>query len=218
MRKEMVLVFCVTALVLFCGDVSLAQDMEGKFGVGARAAYVDYSNDHYVVRGVRVKTEPDDSGMYGVNLTYFFDRYASFELSADYTEADVELSALGLSGNAGAIEQIPVLLTVRIHFSTNPKVNPYVGGGVGFYFNDFDTDRPVAEFIYGPGADIEVDNTYGFHVNTGIEVFVIDNLAINLDIKYIWSDVEAEVNVPGFTDEEFNLNALVTGVGLKYYF
>jgi outer membrane protein len=190
----------------------------GRFGIGARAAYVDYSNDDYVVYGVKVDTEPDDSGMYGVNLTYFFDRYASFELSVDYTEADVELSALGLSGDAGALEQVPVLLTLRMHFSTNPRVSPYIGGGVGWYFNSFDTNRPVAEFIYGPGADIDVDDTYGFHVNAGIEVFLNNNLAINFDIKHIWSDVEAEVNVPGFTDEEFDLNALVAGVGLKYYF
>jgi outer membrane protein len=215
MKKEMVIVFCVTSMLLFCGNVGHAQDMEGKFGVGARAAYVDYSNDHYVAGGARVKAEPDDVGMYGVNLTYFVQKYASFELSADYTEADIELRSLGSSGTAGALEQVPVLLTARIHFSTNPKVNPYIGAGVGYYWNSFDTDRE-AEFIYGPGADIEIDDTYGFHVNAGIEVFVIDDLAINVDIKHIWSDVELEV--PGFSDEDINLNALVAGVGLKYYF
>jgi outer membrane protein len=91
---------------------------------------------------------------------------------------------------------------------------------VGWYFNSFDTNRPVADIIFGPGADIEVDDTYGFHVNAGIEVFLNNNLAINFDIKYIWSDVEAEVNGPGFTDEEFDLfdDALVIGVGLKYYY
>lgn len=218
MRKEMVIVFCITSMLLFFGNVGHAQDMEGKFGVGARAAYVDYSNDHYVVGGARTKVEPDDSGMYGVNLTYFVHRYASFELSAYHTETDVELRRLGSSGTAGELTQIPVLLTARMHFSTNPKVNPYIGAGVGYYWNDFDTNRAEAAGIYGQPVDLEVDDTYGFHVNAGIEVFVIDNLAINVDIKHIWTDVELEVNIPGSTDEDLNINAFVTGVGLKYYF
>jgi outer membrane protein len=218
MKKEIFMVLCVTSVLLFCVNLSLAQDIEGKFGIGARIAYVNYSDDDYVVHGVKVDTEPDDATMYGMNLTYFFHRYASFELSVDYTEADVELSALGLSGDAGEITQVPVLLTLRMHFSTNPKVSPYIGGGVGYYFNSFDTNRTVAEFIYGPGADIEVDDSFGYHVSGGIEYFVTDNAAINVDVKYIWQEVEAGVNVPGFTDEEFDIDTFVAGAGFKYYF
>jgi outer membrane protein len=164
----------------------------GRFGLGARIAYVNYDE------------EPNDAAMYGVNLTYFFHRYASFELSVDYTDADV----VGLSGDAGALEQVPVLLTLRMHFSTNPMVSPYIGGGVGYYFNDFDSDS---------GSPIDVDNNFGVHVNGGLEVFITDNAAINLDIKYVWQELDVDNKPPGL-DEEFKRNQFVAGVGFKVYF
>jgi outer membrane protein len=174
-------------------SASSPKSMAGRFGLGARIAYVNYDE------------EPNDAAMYGVNLTYFFHRYASFELSVDYTDADV----VGLSGDAGALEQVPVLLTLRMHFSTNPRVSPYVGGGVGYYFNDFDSDSG--------SPNIDVDNNFGVHVNGGLEVFITDNAAINLDIKYVWQELDVDNKPPGL-DEEFKRNQFVAGVGFKVYF
>jgi outer membrane protein W len=193
--------FVVATLVLIFGQISFAEDMKGRVGLGARLAHVDY---------VEHDDEPDDAVMYGINLTYFAHRYFSFELSADYTESDVELSVLGLSGNDGDLTQVPVLLTGRMHFSTNPKVSPYFGGGVGYYFNSIDSDRAVAK--------TDVDNSIGYHVSAGVEIFVAENAAINLDFRYIWNKIDAEVKPPGFADGEFDLNAFVAGLGFKYYF
>lgn len=209
MRKQIVMVFCVTSMLLFCGNASLAQDNEGRFGVGARAAFVDYSNDDRTFSGVgEVELEPDDAVMYEVNLTYFPHEYFSLELGVDYVETDVDVNGVGISGDGGEMEQVPVLLTGRFHFSTNPKVTPYLGVGIGYYFNDFDSNRD--------SPDVEVDDSIGFHVNGGIEVFVADDAAINLDIKYIWNEID--VDLPGSSDEEFYLNQFVTGIGFKYYF
>ena len=131
------------------------QSIEGRFGIGVRVAYVNYLDDKYRVSDVEIETEPDDAVMYGANLTYFVHRYFSFELSGDYVNTDVELSTPVLSGNAGELTQIPVLLTGRMHFSTNPKVSPYFGGGIGYYVNDFDSKGSMAEFIYrAAGAEI----------------------------------------------------------------
>ena len=105
--------------------------LEGKFGLGARVSYVNYTDDDYnYVYGVKVDVEPDDAVMFGINFTYFISNYFSFELSADYVETDFDLSIPGLSVEAGEITQIPVLLSGRIHFSKNPKVNPYLTIGV----------------------------------------------------------------------------------------
>ncbi|UCG79928.1 MAG: OmpW family protein [Desulfobacterales bacterium] len=210
MKKQVVLLFCVTPFLLFCGNVGLAQDNQGRFGVGARVAYVDYSDDDQTFLGVEVELEPDDAVMYEVNLTYFLHEYFSLELGVDYVETDVDINALGMSGDDGEMEQVPVLLTGRMHFSTNPKVTPYLGVGMGYYFNDFDSNRDL--------PDIDVDDSFGFHVNGGIEVFITDDAAINLDIKYIWNEVDVDINLPGSGDEEFKVNAFVAGAGIKYYF
>lgn len=199
-------------------QISFAQDMEGKLGLGARVSYVNHSDDNYTVYGVKVDVEPDDSVMYGVNLTYFLASDISLELSVDHTETDIDLYALGLSGNAGELEIIPVLLSLRMHIYTNTKVSPYLTIGGGYFFNDIAQNDSTIEFIYGPGAEIDVDNSLGYLLGGGIEYFISKKAAVNLDFKYIWTEVEAKVNVPGFTKEDFKINPFVIGLGVRYYF
>ncbi len=192
--------------------------LAGKSAFGARVSYITYSKDDYVVYGVTVDVEPDDAVGFGINYTYFVHNNFSFELSADYVKTDLELSALGLSANAGEVTQIPVLFTGRVHLGSDPKVKPYLAAGVGYFFNDFDSDRNTVEFIYGRGAEIYVDDSFGFLVGGGVEFFVSEKAALNLDLKYIWTEVEANVNKPGFTKVDFEPNPLVIGLGIKYYF
>jgi outer membrane protein len=182
----------------------------GRFGIGVRVGYGDYSDDDQTFSGGKVELESDGAFMYGVNLTYFLHEYFSLELGVDYSETDVYLNySSGMSGKAGELEQIPVLLTGRMHFSTNHKVTPYLGVGIGYYFNDFDNDSG--------SPNIDIDDSFGFHVNGGLEVFITDDAAINLDMKYVWEEVDVDNNFPG-SDEEFKRNQFVAGVGLKYYF
>ena len=218
MNKKIVVMFFVVVTFWFFSQISFAQDMEGKLGLGARVSYVNYSDDDYTVYGVKVDVEPDESVMYGVNLTYFFDRDISLELSVDHTETNIDLNALGLSGDAGEVELIPVLLSLRMHLYTNTKVSPYLTIGGGYFFNDIAQNDSTIEFIYGPGAEIDVDNSLGYLLGGGIEYFISKKAAVNLDFKYIWTEVEAKVNVPGFTKVDFEINPFVIGLGIKYYF
>ena len=63
-----------------------------------------------------------------------------------------------------------------------------------------------------------MEDNFAPHMNLGLEYLVSNNVAVNLDIKYIWDELEAEVNVPGYTDEELDATKIVAGVGCKYYF
>ena len=219
MKKKFVALFFVFAVfMLVVSQISFAQDMEGRLGIGARVAYVNFSDDDFTVYGVEVDVEPDESVMFGGNLTYFIQNYLSLELSVDYTETDVDLDALGLEGDAGDFESIPVLLSLRAHLSTNTKVSPYLLFGIGYLFNDIDQNDSTIEFIYGSGAKIDVDDSFAFHVGGGVEVFVTENVALNLDLKYIFTKVEADVNVAGFKDEDIDMDSFVAGLGIKYYF
>lgn len=218
MKKKIVALFFVVALMFVVSQVSFAQNMEGRLGLGIRVSYIDYSDDDYTLYGVNIDVEPDEDVMYEGNLTYFIHDYFSLELSIGYVETDVDLSAFGLSVDAGELENIPVILSGRFHFSTNPKINPYISFGVGYFFNDFDQNDYIIEALYGPGADVDVDDSFGFHLGAGVEFFISENASFNLDFKYIWTEVEAEVNVPGFSDEDLELNPYVLGLGIKYYF
>ena len=213
MKKKIIApFFVVAALVLVVSQVSFAQDMEGKIGIGARVAYVNYSDDGL---GDGIDMEFDEVAMYGGNLTYFVHSYLSLELSVDYVETDVDLETLGVSVGIGEFEQIPVLLSLRTHLSTNPKVSPYLTIGVGYYLNDFDMDDSIPA-----GYDIDPDDSFGYHLGAAIEYFSNEHFAFNFDLKYMWTNVDFDVSAPGYTTEEHkvDVDAFISGVGFKYYF
>ncbi|MGB6010228.1 MAG: outer membrane beta-barrel protein, partial [Desulfobacterales bacterium] len=105
----------IVALLLVFAQIGFAQDMKGKFGIGARVAYVNYSGDDYDYFGYNIDLDPDAAVMFGGNLTYYIHRYFSFELSVDYAKTDVDLKVLSLSENIGEMKQIPIILNGRFH-------------------------------------------------------------------------------------------------------
>ena len=183
-----------------------------------RNPYVTFPQDDYEVFGVKVDTDPDDSIMVEVLVNYFFSNYFSAELSAGYVKTDVDLSGAGISGNGGSLTQKPILLTGRMNIPIKSNIVPYLGVGAGIFFNSFDQEDDVVDSIYGASADVDFDNSFGFHVNGGFDFLFTDNVAINLDLKYIWNQIDAEVEIAGTEKDEFDASMLVIGVGLKYYF
>jgi len=200
--------------------------LRGTGSIGARVSYVDPSDDDYKYRfGIEVDVEPDSTAMYGVNGAYFFSNYFSIEFSADYLKTSIDLSGTDLSGisrtgDAGDVKSIPLLFTGRFSVPIKNRALPYFGGGFGYFFNDFDQNDRTIEYLYGPGADVDIDNSWGFLVNAGIDFFFTPNVALNFDFKYIWNEVEIGVDGASFPtdDEKFDLNMMVVGGGLKYYF
>lgn len=212
MKKKVVVVFFVVALLLFLGQVSFAQEA-GKLGIGARVSYVNYSGDDFInPHDERVNIDFDEVAMYGLNITYFFHKYFSTELSVDYAKGDLWVSGTfrGVATDEidGEFTQIPVLLTGRFHIPVNNIVSPYVGAGVGYYFNDYDpkdaADKATA------------DDSFGFHANAGVEFFFAENYAVNLDLKYVWNDVDFQD--PDDPTQEISMDTFVAGIGFKYYF
>jgi outer membrane protein W len=186
----------------------------GKVGIGGRVLYANYVGDHYDAFDpiVRIDVDPDEAAMFGGTLTWFAHEYLSLELAGDYVKTDLDVMFAGVSANAGELTQIPVTLALRTHFSTNPRVSPYLGGGGGWYFNDFDPNPALSE----AGVDVEAKDTYGLFVCGGIELFLTHWFAIDINLKYVWTEITLEAE--GFSDEKFDGDAFVGGIGLKLYF
>ena len=200
---------------------------ENRSAIGARASYFMYNNDDFNVDGLIVDMSPDDSDAFGINYTYIADYYFSFEFSADYIKTDVELSALtpGISGNAGELTQIPVLLTGRFHPYVSSRLTPYFSSGLGYFFNHLESNPDTAEHLYGPGANLKMDESPCFYVGGGVEIFFSKNIALNIDFKYIWTQVKGTVSRLGTADLDgfseatnLSINPFAAGMGIKYYF
>jgi outer membrane protein len=210
----------IVALLLVFGQVGFAQDMKGKFGIGARVGYVNYSGDDLDLSGFDMDVDFDDAAMYGGNLVYYLHNYFSLELSGDYVKTDTEIKGSGLSPtNIGELKQIPIILNGRFHFSTNQKISPYLSAGIGYYINDFDLSDSLSS-VLPSGSELDPDDSIGFNLGGGIQFLLNEHFALDLDLKYIWNKTDFEAKAPGYEKEEFSvdLDNFYVGIGLKYYF
>jgi outer membrane protein len=218
-KKIVVLFFVVSALVLVFGQVGLAQDMKGKFGIGALVAYANYSDDEYDYGGNIYEVDFENAAWYGVNLTYFVHKYFSFELSGNYVKTDVNLKVNHAATYIGEAEQTPILLAARTHFSTNPKFNPYVSVGVGYFLNDYELSASASSSI-PVGSVVDVEDSIGWFLGTGVEYFINEHFALNLDFKYLFNntDIKLKSSDESWLEESIGLDLFTFGAGLKFYF
>ena len=206
----------IVALLLVFAQVGFAQDMNGKFGIGARIGYVNYSGDSIDDTDV----DFDDAAMFGGNLVYYLHSYFSLELSADYVKTDTEFKVSGFSPvNFGELKQVPIILNGRFHFSTNQKISPYLSAGIGYYINDFDLSDAASSELPS-GSELDPDDSIGFNLGGGIQFLLNEHFALDLDLKYIWNKTDFEAKAPGYEKEEISvdLDNFYVGIGLKYYF
>ncbi|MFC1813353.1 OmpW family protein [Thermodesulfobacteriota bacterium] len=216
-------VVLIAMVLIFSPQPGVAEDT-GKFGFGVRASFYGIQEDHFsgfTTFAFDVESEFDAAVLIELDLTYFFCRYFSLELSAGYVKTDMDYSSSGFKGMYGELEQVPILLTARVHWPVTERLRPYIGGGAGYYINDIDKVEGPADFFFGapPAVEALIDEVFGFHAAAGIEFFISDHFAFNLDVKYIWQETNIGFDGAGFdSSDSSNLDALVAGVGVKYYF
>lgn len=206
MKSAILIAMCIT--VFITGQSVMAQDGNGRFSVGANVSYVDIAST-----GKDVNIEYDSNVLYGASLTYYLDKHFSCELSIGYFQLDVDATGNGMTFGFGDLQQFPVLLTARYHLPIkNGMISPYLGGGGGYYFNNFDTSQRVTL----AGGNIHTDNSFAFHLNSGIEFYVKKDIAITLDFKYIWNETDGVFTMVGVAaTDDMDLNTLLIGVGFK---
>ncbi len=213
--KKMTVVVGLICLLVFSGT-ALAADTAGKFGVGVELGYNKIA-DASVPNQVATDAEFDGSFLFGGTGSYFFTDYFSMEMTLDYTKTDVDEIQSGVSTAMGEMTQIPWLLTGRFHYPNASIVSPYIGGGVGYYFNNFDESNA---WLIKTKTNVDPENNFGFHLNGGVEVFATDNVAIDCDLKYTWTSADFEVSKAGkvLSKDSIDLDTFTGTVGLKFYF
>jgi len=198
---------------------------ENRLGIGARVGYLNYADDSYDEYGATI--DFDDGVIFGANATYIINDYFSLELSLSHCkDTDAELGYYGVSTDIGELSMTPLLLTAQYRIPTYFAMNfsPYLGAGLGYYFNDFDPNALAKEF-----ADVDIDDSLGWHVNLGADLFLdrAKHVALNFDFKYFWT--EADLNVDyDFTyggtpykfseKDDIDLDGFIAAIGVSYFF
>ncbi|MEN6467815.1 MAG: OmpW family outer membrane protein [Smithella sp.] len=194
-----------------------------KFGIGARAGYnftrdgsMDVSAPGFGMVG-NVDYSNNGSWMLGLNGTLQINKYISTEIGIDWIDSSRnEFKIAGGSWTAGDIKQMPITFTARFHYPVG-IFSPYLGLGLGYYFRSYDEDNT----FWAAGTNVDVDNGWGYHVNAGSDIFLTAarNLALNLDAKYVWSKADiTATNGAAKLEGSMNLDSIMLGLGIKYYF
>jgi opacity protein-like surface antigen len=145
------------------------------------------------------------SGLIGVDIS---DRWG-LGVAVNYYET-------GLSHNGGKVGELnmtTVSLLVRFSQPITDRLLTYIVGGAGPGYATFN-DRAVG---MEPGDPRIGGNHLAFTatVGTGIDLFIADNLALNLEADYIYHDSELDINGK---DEHIDLGALLLSGGFRILF
>ena len=143
MKKCIAAYICSIVILFFqCGSV-LGQ--ETGFGFGCGISLLDIEPGHFG----NVENDFSPEAMPELNLTWNFTESLSVELSGAYVKTEMEVSHDSKSGKLGEITQVPIRLTGRYRFSvTQSNVFIHLGGGVGWYFNEFENNESKINTVY----------------------------------------------------------------------
>jgi len=214
------IVFAMSLLFVFSSAVYSADPP--KFGIGARVGHNFYKDGTFDFSGPGISPASVDYSnksvwVYGLNATYRHNEYFSLEFALDrLTKSQNDFKVAGAAWNGGDIKQTPLTVTARFHWPIG-IFSPYIGAGLGYYWNSYDINNG----IWDPGTALYMDNSVGYHVNAGSEVFldVAKKLALNVDFKYVWN--KADITATNAGDRitgSMRLDSFVVGLGVKYYF
>lgn len=157
----------------------------------------------------------DNAFKFGIILSKYY-RDFSFNLGIEYMQ---EVPLEDEYGNELADHShIPVSLGVNYHFDTS-IIDPYIGAGVGYSFNDFSD----SEFISRQGIRAEVDNSMFYFLTAGVEYPVNDRYVLFLAGQYTIGEVDMTGTVAtpfGVVEmeDEGALDRYEFNVGVKYFF
>lgn len=208
---------CAAALAL---GVSSAQAYEaGDLVVRARAINVnpDESSSVIYAAGAPVAGSSvgvNDDSTLEVDFTYMLTKEWGLELILATTKhqasARGSLAALGKVAEAGVL---PPTLTLQYHFAPDANVRPYAGIGVNytlFY------DEEVKGALDVPGADVDMDSSFGLAAQAGVDVALDKNLFLNFDVKYIKIDTTASFKntAVGTAKANIDIDPWVVGIGI----
>ena len=160
--------------------------------------------------------ESETAVKFGIILSKYYNDF-SFNLGLEYIP---EVEVTDERDNVlGEHSHIPISLGVNYHFDTN-IINPYIGGGIGYSFND----SSESEFISGQGMSAEHDHSMFYYLTAGVEYPINDRYALFLAGQYTIGDVDmtgtathperGEVQI----EDEHSLDRYEMNFGVKYFF
>ena len=221
----------IPLLLLFC-FVSIPAFADSFYFLGGYA-WISGDSDIYVQNELETTFDVDDLNNFTFTIGYdhFIGDYVNLGGNLSYYDSDTTVIDSEFEFPNGApvrrniaLQIIP--LEVNLHFlpaGRNDYVIPYVGGGVGVYFwqyeemGDFVFDRFTDPYVetgvaFSDGAD------GGWHVEGGVEIPFSRSATFHAQVKY--TDVDGDLDEVGFDPdfEPIDLSSTNFSAGISIWF
>jgi len=225
MKKILLL---ATAVLFLFATTAMADSIKGKAGITLRggASYIFNSEwtdeaitlfDGNVTKDIKPEIGWAGGGgiMYGIadNLTVNFD--------VIYLQADLKATSDGIEAKMCTGKTIDFALGAQWRFMPKSRFVPYVEAGFDILMNELDPYNPSA------GESVKVASTYGGHLSVGADFFITPNIALNAEIRGLYStkgDVTLNLGelAPGINESvlgaEYNPSNISGFVGIRFFF
>lgn len=146
-----------------------------------------------------------------VDFSYFFSDYFSAELIAGTTQHSLSHNA---AGDLGSTWILPPTLTVQYHPMPDNAFSPYVGAGLNYsmFYGEKSANGNAI-------SDLDVDGGVGYALQAGFDYWIDEHWGVNLDVKKLFLNVDADVNVGGAAvSADIDLDPWIIGTGISYRF
>ena len=214
-------------LVLLCSCMSVSAE-QGDWLVRGRGIVIHPNDDSGLISlggspvtntGVNVDTNVVPE----LDVTYMFHRNWGVEVIAGTSIHTVnsEGSGLGLPNGFDLFDTwvLPPTVTLQYHFLPDSTIRPYVGVGANYTkFFAANATSALEKALKGP-VGVNLDSSWGWAVQGGVDISLKGNWFINLDLKYIDMSTTAYLKTPiGNLSVDVDVDPLVFGAGIGYRF
>lgn len=208
-RTWLLVVVAIVALGMLGGSQVFAGD--GQWMVRTRLIQIspDASGN-----GELQGTDVDGDFTVEADFTYFFRKRWAVEVIAatashDVTVPDIDKAATSSNKfSLGSASILPPTVTLQYHFQPDGKVRPYIGAGINYTI--FYDQTGVLDTLD------DLDNSFGFAGQVGVDFMLNDSMSVNLDLKYI--QLDTDVSSRGTKLGTLTVDPWIFGVGFGWRF
>jgi outer membrane protein len=206
--------------------------------VGATTVAPDTdSDDINLPGGLVAKADVDNDTQLGIIPAYMITDSIGIELLAatpfqHNIEAKGEGAIKGTTVNAGSTKHLPPTLSVQWYPRGGQSGwQPYIGAGLNYtIFFDEDTDSQLVNLLGSltdgavNSADLNLDDSFGYALQAGVDVPIDEHWAINAGVWYIDLGTTAEITAKadGVTAAkvkfDVDIDPWVYNIGIAYKF
>jgi len=146
-----------------------------------------------------------DSVMPTLGFTYFLTDHISVEAILGATKHQIRAQGTGADVAVHETWVLPPVVTVQYRPAPEARVSPYVGAGLNYmiFFDGQDQN----------GFTVKLDDGLGYALQAGADIAVRGPWTVNLDVKKIWFNTDADINA-GTLKSDVNLDPWVVSVGV----